>query len=67
MITKTDMRQKPNSGSKLRVAHLNMRSLKNRSHVLKMRELMQEKDYYVLVVSRLNLTVTNAENRTGRL
>ena len=34
---------------------------------VKIRELMHEKDYYVLVVSRLNLTVTNAENRTGRL
>ena len=49
--------------SKLKIADLNVRSLKTRSHLLQVRELMQEKDYDVLAVSEswLNSTVTNAE------
>ena len=63
VTTTTDKRQKSNSGSKLRVAHLNTRSLKNRSHIVQMRELMRKKNYDVLAVSEswLNSTVTNAE------
>ena len=59
----TDERRKSNSDSKLSVAHLNVRSLKNRSHIVQMRELMREKKYDVLAVSEswLNSTVTNAE------
>ena len=37
--------------SKLKIADLNVRSLKTRSHLLQVRELMQEKDYDVLAVS----------------
>ena len=60
---KTDKRKKSNSGSNLKVAHLNARSLKNRSHIVQMRELMREKDYDVLAVSEswFNSTVSNAE------
>ena len=49
--------------SKLKIANLNVRSLKTRSHLLQVRELMREKDYNVLAVSEswLNSTVTNAE------
>ena len=49
--------------SKLKIAHLNARSLKTRGHLLQVRELMREKDYDVLAVSEswLNSTVTNAE------
>ena len=45
--------------SKLKIAHLNVRSLKTRSHLLQVRELMREKDYDVLAVSEswLNSTV----------
>lgn len=63
VTTTTNKREKSNFGSKLRVAHLNARSLKNRSHILQMRELVREKDYDVLAISEswLNSTVTNAE------
>lgn len=63
VTTTTSGREKSNSGSKLRVAHLNVRSLKNRSHIVQVRKLMQEKGYDVLAVSEswLNSTVTNAE------
>ena len=49
--------------SRLKIAHLNVRSFKTRSHLLQVRELMREKDYDVLAVSEswLNSTVTNAE------
>ena len=49
--------------SKLKIAHLNVRPLKTRSHLLQVRELTREKDYDVLAVSEswLNSTVTNAE------
>ena len=47
--------------SRLKIAHLNVRSFKTRSHLLQVRELMREKDYDVLAVSEswLNSTVTN--------
>mgnify|MGYP001795983126 CR=1 FL=1 len=63
MTTTTNERKKSNSGSKLKVAHLNARSLKNRSHIVQMRELIREKDYDVLAVSEawFNSTVTNTE------
>ena len=40
VTTKTNDRRKSNSGSKLSVAHLNLRSLKNRNHLVQIRELM---------------------------
>ena len=63
VTTTTNERRKSNSGSKLSVAHLDARSLKNRNHIVQIRELMREKDYDVLAVSEswLNSTVTNAE------
>ena len=63
MKTTTDEREKSNFDSNLKVAHLNIRSLKNRSHIVQMRDLMREKDYDIFAVSEswLNSTVTNAE------
>ncbi|CAB3982124.1 Hypothetical predicted protein [Paramuricea clavata] len=48
---------------KLRIAHLNVRSIKNRNHLIQVRELMKEKNYDILALSEswLNSTVTNAE------
>lgn len=57
MTTTTDERQKSNSGSKLRY------DIKNRSHIVQMREFMREKDYDALAVSEswFKSTVPSAE------
>ena len=49
--------------SKLQIAHLNVRSVKERNHLIQLRELMREKNYDVLAISEswLNSTTTNAE------
>ena len=49
--------------SKLRIAHLNVRSIKNRNHLIQVRELMKDRNYDILALSEswLNSTVTNAE------
>ena len=48
---------------KLQIAHLNVRSVKERNHLIQLRELMREKNYDVLAISEswLNSTTTNAE------
>lgn len=49
--------------TKLHVAHLNVRSVKERNHLIQLRELVREKNYDVLAISEswLNSTTTNAE------
>ena len=49
--------------SQLQIAHLNVRSVKERNHLIQLRELMCEKNYDVLVISEswLNSTTTDAE------
>ena len=49
--------------SKIKIAHLNIRSLKKRDHLLQLRCLVKENDYDVFAVSesRLKSTVSNAE------
>ena len=49
--------------SKIRIAHLNIRSLKKRDHLLQLRCLVKENCYDVFAVSEswLNSTVSNAE------
>ena len=49
--------------SKLRIAHLNVRSIKNRNHLIQVRELVRDSNYDILALSEswLNSTVTNAE------
>ena len=49
--------------SKLRIAHLNVRAIKNRNHLIQVRELMKDRSYDILALSEswLNSTVTNAE------
>jgi hypothetical protein len=49
--------------SKIKIAHLNFRSLKKRDHLLQLRCLVKVKDYDVFAVSEswLNSTISNAE------
>ena len=49
--------------SKITIAHLNIRSLKNKKHLIQLRNFAQEENYGILAVSEswLNSTVTNAE------
>ena len=49
--------------SKVSVAQLNAQSVKDRNHLLQLRNLMTEKEYGILAVSEswLNSSVTNAE------
>ena len=49
--------------SKLQIAHLNVRPVKERNHLIQLRELMREKNYDVLAISEswLNSITTNAE------
>lgn len=49
--------------SKIKMAHLNIRSLKNRDHLIQLRMLTREKAFDILAISEswLNSTVTNAE------
>ena len=49
--------------SKLQIAHLNVRPVKERNHLIQLRELMHEKNYDVLAISEswLNSTTTTAE------
>ena len=37
--------------SKLRIAHLNVRSIKNRNHLIQVRELMKDSNYDILAIS----------------
>ena len=54
---------------KLQIAHLNVRSVKERNHLILLRELMRENNYDVLAISEswLNSTTTNAEGRDSRI
>ena len=49
--------------SKITIAHLNIRSLKNKKHLIQLRNFAQEENHGILAVSEswLNSTVTNAE------
>ncbi len=49
--------------SKLKIAHLNIRSLKNRNRFIQIREHLRDTNYDILALSEtwLNSTVTNAE------
>ena len=49
--------------SKVSVAHLNAQSIKDRNHLVQVRNLMTEKEYGILAISEswLNSSVTNAE------
>ena len=49
--------------SKFKIAHLNVRSLKNRDHLIQRRKLLHEHDYDIFAVSEswLDSTVINAE------
>ena len=49
--------------SKVTVAHLNVRCLKTREHLIEVRNLMDEKKYAILAISEswLNSSVKNAE------
>ena len=49
--------------SKIKMAHLNIRSLKNRNHLIQLQMLTREKAFDILAISEswLNSTVTNAE------
>ncbi|CAB4006335.1 Hypothetical predicted protein [Paramuricea clavata] len=51
------------SNSKLKLAHLNVRSLKNRDNLIQLRELNGEHQYDILTISEswLNSTVKNSE------
>ena len=62
--------------SKIKMAHLNIRSLKNRDHCIQMRKLVEDGNYDIAISeSWLNSTVTNVEvelmayklSRLGRL
>ena len=57
--TQTRKQQK----SKVRIGHLNVRSLKNRDHLVQLRSLVQENGLGILAVSEswLNSSVKNAE------
>ena len=48
--------------SKLQIAHLNVRLVKERNHLIQLRELMREKNYDVLAISEswLNSTTTTS-------
>ena len=37
--------------SKLRIAHLNVRAIKNRNHLIQVRELMKDRSYDILALS----------------
>jgi hypothetical protein len=39
--------------SKLRIAHLNVRSIKNRNHLIQVRELMKDRNYDILGIVRV--------------
>ena len=49
--------------SKIKMAHLNIRSLKNRNHLIQLRNIAEEKNYGIIAISEswLNSTVSNAE------
>ena len=49
--------------SKIKMAHLNIRSLKNRNHLIQLQMLTREKAFDILAIAEswLNSTVTNAE------
>ena len=41
--------------SKLKIAHLNIRSLKNRNHLIRIRERLRDTNYDILAMSELKL------------
>ena len=49
--------------SKIKIAHLNVRSFKNRDHLIEMRQLAHENNYDVIAISEswLNSSVINTE------
>ena len=49
--------------SKIKMAHLNIRSLKNRNHLIQLRNIAEEENYGIIAISEswLNSTVSNAE------
>ena len=49
--------------SKIKIAHLNVRSFKNRDHLIEMRQLAHENNYNVIAISEswLNSSVINTE------
>ena len=49
--------------SKIKMAHLNIRSLKNRNHLIQLRNFAEEENYGIIAISELwlNSTVANAE------
>ena len=53
--------------SKILIAHLNIRSLKNRDHLVQLQTLVSEKGFDVLAISEswLNSTVSNVEVEIG--
>ena len=63
MNRRTQERLSDAQRSKLKIAHLNIRSLKNRNHLIQIREHLRHTDYDILALSEtwLNSTVTNAE------
>ena len=66
MNRRTQERLSDAQRSKLKIAHLNIRSLKNRNHLIQIREHLRDTDYDILALSEtwLNYTVTNAEVET---
>lgn len=61
--TDVNKRQNDSLKSKIKIAHLNIRSIKNRDHLVQMRKLAEENDFNIIAISEswLNNTVTNAE------
>ena len=53
----------PFTKPKLKIAHLNIQSMKNRNHLIQARHLVKEKDYDVLTISEtwFNSTVKNTD------
>ena len=62
-LTHMPLKQESNKKSKVRIGQQNVRSLKNRDHLVQLRSLAQENDLDILAVSesRLNSSVKNAK------
>lgn len=62
-LTHMPLKQESNKKSKVRIGHQNVRSLKNRDHLVQLRLLVQENGLDILAVSEswLNSSVKNAE------
>lgn len=59
-IAKTQLNTSKFLSSKLQIAHLNVRSVRERNHLIQLREILHEKNYDVLAISEswLNSTIT---------